>query len=238
MIPKKIHLCWFSGEAFPVEIQVCLDSWRRLLPDYEVRTWTYADAAAIGLPCIDEALACRKWAFAADVVRFYAVWKEGGVYMDSDIFLYRRFDEFIPARGFASFNECVEAPEQGTFGLQAAFFIGEAGNRFCEAMVDYYRDRSFVRSDGSFDETISPQIMASVAETFGYVREEREQHLGDELHIYPTRFLSPSKRYPRHAEAFGVHRVYGSWRKRKFGRSWEIRIKHLWHVVRYALFKR
>lgn len=26
MIPKIIHLCWFSEESFPVEIKICLAS--------------------------------------------------------------------------------------------------------------------------------------------------------------------------------------------------------------------
>lgn len=47
MIPKIIHLCWFSNDPFPVEIKICLDSWKRVLPDYEVRRWTYEDAKAI-----------------------------------------------------------------------------------------------------------------------------------------------------------------------------------------------
>ena len=85
MIPKIIHLCWFSNDPYPVEIKVCLDSWKRLLPDFEVRLWDYDAAKAIGIPFIDEALANRKWAFAADVVRFYAVWKEGGVYMSAGL---------------------------------------------------------------------------------------------------------------------------------------------------------
>lgn len=25
MIPKIIHLCWFSNDPFPVEIKVCLE---------------------------------------------------------------------------------------------------------------------------------------------------------------------------------------------------------------------
>nr|DAO49701.1 MAG TPA: glycosyltransferase family protein [Caudoviricetes sp.] len=31
MIPKIIHLCWFSNDPFPVEIKVCLDTWKRIL---------------------------------------------------------------------------------------------------------------------------------------------------------------------------------------------------------------
>lgn len=39
MIPKIIHLCWLSGDPYPVEIQKCLDTWKKYLPDYEVWVW-------------------------------------------------------------------------------------------------------------------------------------------------------------------------------------------------------
>ena len=81
MIPKIIHLCWFSNDPFPVEIKVCLDTWKRILPDFQVKHWTYQDAKAIGCRFINEALEARKWAFAADAVRFYAIYNEGGIYM-------------------------------------------------------------------------------------------------------------------------------------------------------------
>ena len=83
MIPTVIHLCWFSDDPFPVEIKICLASWKRILPDYTVRRWTYADAMAIGCDFIAEALHAKKWAFAADAVRFYAIYKEGGISMES-----------------------------------------------------------------------------------------------------------------------------------------------------------
>lgn len=105
MIPKIIHLCWFSNDPFPVEIKVCLDTWKRILPDFQVKHWTYQDAKAIGCRFINEALEARKWAFAADAVRFYAIYNEGGIYMDSDIFILKRFDHLIPEHGFVTFQE-------------------------------------------------------------------------------------------------------------------------------------
>ena len=39
MIPKIIHLCWLSGDPYPAEIQKCLDTWKKYLPDYEVWVW-------------------------------------------------------------------------------------------------------------------------------------------------------------------------------------------------------
>ncbi len=235
MIPKIIHLCWFSNDPYPVEIKVCLDSWKRHLPDYEVKKWTYEDAEAIGCEFINQALKMKKWAFAADAVRFYAVYTMGGIYMDSDIFLYRRFDELIPESGFATFNE--DGWGWDPFGLQAAFFMGEKGNRFCKEMIDLYNKRTIIKPDGSEDLVISPFLMLEVAEKMGYKNVDCEQHL-DGLTVYPTYMLSPGKKYKHHPDAIGVHRIYGSWRKRNFGRMMEIRIKHVWHVVKYALFHR
>lgn len=78
MIPKTIHLCWFSNDPYPVEIKACINSWKRILPDFSIKKWSYEDAMAIGCDFINEALENKKWAFAADAVRFYAVYKEGG----------------------------------------------------------------------------------------------------------------------------------------------------------------
>ncbi len=235
MVAKKIHLCWFSDDPYPVEIKVCLESWQRILPDYEVKIWRMADARAIGMPYINEALDARRWAFASDVVRFYAVYTEGGVYMDSDIFIYRRFDDFIPEEGFVTFNEKIEA-RQMYFGLQAAFFIGSKGNRFCREMLDYYQSRHYINADGTQDNTISPYTMKSIADRYGYVCDDTKvQHLGV-LDVYPTHFLAPRKRYPIDAETIGQHRVYGSWRKRKFGRRIEILVKHIYNLSKYYIF--
>ena len=163
MIPKIIHLCWFSSDPYPVEIKICLDSWRRVLPDYEIKLWDMAAARAIGIPFVNEALDERRWAFAGDVVRFYAVWKYGGVYMDSDIFLYRRFDEFMPGpgEGFATFHEKIY-PEHENFGLQAAFFIGEKGNEFCREMVERYPELHFdFHAHNDYDLAVA-NVMAAV----------------------------------------------------------------------------
>lgn len=231
--PKIIHLCWFSNDPYPVEIKVCLDTWKKLLPDYQVKVWDYAAAKSIGCPFIDEALEARKWAFAADVVRFYAVYQEGGVYMDSDIYLLRRFDEFLPQEGFATFGE----KDKDDFGLQAAFFFGSAGNEFCKKMMDFYADRHFVNSDGSFNDMISPYTMKAVAQSFGWQMNDDQQVLPG-LVVYPTHFLAPNNHYPVDDQTIGIHTVNGSWRKRKLGRYLEIKIKHVWHVIKYALSQR
>lgn len=227
MTPKIIHLCWFSHDPYPIEIQACLRSWRRLLPDYTIRLWDYESALSIGSPFIAEALRRHRWSYAADAVRFYAVWKEGGVYMDSDIFLRRRFDAIIPDDGCATFNEFFP-DHDGRAALQAAFFVGSKGNAFCKRVFDYY-------NSSDYKEVISPYIMATIAEKyFGYRNEDIEQHL-DGLTVYPSRLLTPSKRFEVSPDSFGVHWIYGSWRHRKFGRRMELAAKHALFWIKFRL---
>ncbi|MDE6317593.1 MAG: glycosyltransferase [Muribaculaceae bacterium] len=232
MIPKKIHLCWFGGRNFPVEIKMCLESWAKVLPDYEIRLWNARDARAIGCQYIDEALDAGKWAFAADAVRFYAVWKEGGIYMDSDIMLTKRFDRYIPERGFATVHEHIGDNLQ----IQAAFFMGEKDNAFCREMFAYYDSRPFKKRDGSFDQTISPLVMKDCARRMGWKENDSLQILDNNTVVYPGYLVTPrNSGVEVHTEAFAHHRIYGSWRKRKLGRRLELGAKHLLATCRYYL---
>lgn len=115
--------------------------------------------------------------------------------------------------------------------------IGEQGNSFCEEVFSYYKQRHFLLPDGSFDMLISPKIMVMVAEKRGYKREDIEQHLGEDVVIYPGCYVSPCKKI-QYPEAFACHQVYGSWRKHRFGRKVERFLKHAYLVIRFALFKR
>lgn len=87
-IPKVIHLCWFSGDEYPDIIKKCIDSWRRVLPDFEIKIWTKEMALETNILYVKEAISVRKWAFAADVIRLWAVYHEGGVYIWIVIFIY------------------------------------------------------------------------------------------------------------------------------------------------------
>lgn len=39
MIPKIIHYCWFGGNPLPELAIKCIESWKKYLPDYEIKEW-------------------------------------------------------------------------------------------------------------------------------------------------------------------------------------------------------
>ena len=39
MIPKILHYVWFGDKEFGELENMCLESWRKYLPDYEIMRW-------------------------------------------------------------------------------------------------------------------------------------------------------------------------------------------------------
>ena len=68
MIPKIIHYIWLGGGPLSPEIEQCIDSWHKHLPDYEIHRWDDDSIQEIDSLFIREAIAEKKWAFASDVL--------------------------------------------------------------------------------------------------------------------------------------------------------------------------
>ena len=85
MIPKIIHYCWLSGDPYPELISKCIQSWKVYLPDYQFVLWDREKADAIDSKWLKEAIESKKYAFAADFIRIYALLKNGGIYLDADV---------------------------------------------------------------------------------------------------------------------------------------------------------
>lgn len=91
MIPKVIHYCWFGKSDKPLLVKKCIDSWLRIHPDWEVCEWS-ENNSPIDLPYVKNALEAKRYAFASDYVRFYVLYKFGGIYLDTDIELIKSID--------------------------------------------------------------------------------------------------------------------------------------------------
>lgn len=85
MIPKKIHYCWFGRGEKPKLAQKCIASWKKYCPDYEIIEWNENnfDVNMNGYTkwCYEN----KKYAFLSDYVRLLAIYKNGGLYFDTDV---------------------------------------------------------------------------------------------------------------------------------------------------------
>ena len=152
MIPKIIHFCWLSGDPYPPKIAKCLKSWEKYLSDYEIILWDTKRFDLNSSVWVRQAFEKKKYAFAADYIRFYALYNFGGIYLDSDVEVLRDFDDLLDLPYFIG-AEKSQTPE-------AAIIGAEKGCDWIKQCLDYYQGRSFVKEDGTLDLRKLPEIMA------------------------------------------------------------------------------
>lgn len=150
MVPKIIHLCWLSGDPYPEAIAKCLASWKKHLPDYEVILWDRERFDINSTIWTKQAFEAKKYAFAADYIRLYALYHFGGIYMDSDVLVYKSFDDLLHLPYFIGedYVGCFEPAIIGT----------EKHNPWIKTVLDHYNDREFIKDDGSLDMKSLPVV--------------------------------------------------------------------------------
>ena len=87
MIPKKIHYCWFGKGEKGSLIEECISSWKKILPEYEIKEWNEENFDVTAHPYTKKAYKAKKWAFVSDYARLKVLEEEGGVYLDTDMLL-------------------------------------------------------------------------------------------------------------------------------------------------------
>ena len=178
MIPKIIHYCWFGRGKMSSEIEMCIDSWRKYCPDYVIKCWN-EDNSPMDHPWIKEAYRHQKWAFVADYMRFYALYHEGGVYMDTDMLLVRPIDEFLNDKCFLGREDAQLA--------NMAIMGAEKGNDFVKECIDLYERSKF--------NLVKPQVITDfitpLLKQYGFVEEDTTQLLTNGLKVYKTDYFYP-----------------------------------------------
>ena len=95
MIPKIIHFCWLSDDEYPDLIKKCIASWKEKLPEFEIKHWDKKCLDELNSDWVNEAFSAKKYAFAADYIRLYAIYNYGGFYLDSDVEVIKDFTDLL-----------------------------------------------------------------------------------------------------------------------------------------------
>lgn len=232
MIPKIIHYCWFSKDPLPSEALRCIESWKKFMPDYEIRKWTLDDFNVDEVSFTREALDQRKWAYLTDYVRHYALYNYGGIYMDSDVLVFKNFDSLL-TENFISSVECHPGPQEAIelkkrinaeykrnsaeikvpgIGVQAAILCAVPGHKLNLACMDFYKSISLF--EVLEKHYTAPTVIAYNSEKFGFVYRDTDQNLSESIKFYSSAVFGNYNQYSK--KSYAIHCCAGSWVEKGF----------------------
>lgn len=185
-IPKIIHWCWVGPDAPPPSVRKYIKTWKKYMPDYEIRCWDKNSFDFESVPFVKEAYNLRKWAFVADYIRLYALYHFGGIYLDSDVIVYKSFDPFLKHSFFT--GQDTNKPHY-IIGPEAAIMGSEKGNPILKDFLSYYENNHFIDSEGKPIHLVMPKILGEILEPYGYKYEDIEQSLKENIKIYSTKYF-------------------------------------------------
>ena len=168
MIPKKIHYCWFGQHDMPPLNQACFETWKIHLSDYEFVRWDESNYPKNAFT--DYHLKKGNWAFVSDYVRLFALYTEGGIYLDTDFEVLKSFDALLYDKGFLAHEE----EEYITNGIAGSI----KGNIFFKDCMEYMLQRF----EKKLEYYISPIVTTNVWKSGKY-----------ELKIYSFEYFYPYK---------------------------------------------
>ena len=226
MIHKILHYCWFGrGQMGPVALK-CMESWKKYCPDYQIKVWN-EDNFDIGQNTfVKEAYEEKKWAFVTDYVRLYALYTEGGIYLDSDIELLKNLDDLLSLGGVVtSYQDCT---------IPAAIMLAEKGNVWLQDLLSYYDNRHFRLPDGTLDIMENDKIITAMSIRQWNFKMGDSYIAHGNVHLLPSAYFGPyrksrNKNAPLEVQfkidpckTYAVHHGVGSWDTRTqtwFGRT-------------------
>lgn len=185
------------------------------MPDYEIRCWDAKSFDFNSVPFVKQAFEEKKWAFVADYIRLYALYTEGGIYLDSDVKTFRSFDTFLNNEFFIG----TEPLEGNQVEVESAIMGSVKGHPYLKECLEFYESINFRKDDGEIYATC-PMIMTRILKKYGYVAEDKEQFLETGIHVYPRTYFGHCFG-TKPENYYAIHYFDGSWLEIKRGRVYK-----------------
>lgn len=184
-MPKIIHYCWFGGKKLPKYAMKNIASWSKFFPGFEIKEWNEENFDVNVIPYTREAYSKGKFAFVSDFARYLILFKQGGVYFDTDVEVIKSFDDILEAGPFLGIEK------NNKIAVNPGLGMGAFPNMlFYKKMVDFY-------SSLPITDDIRPHLVYKTTEFLedkGFKKEDKLQNIYD-IYIYPDEYFNPLDDY-------------------------------------------
>jgi len=222
MTPKTIHYCWFSPQSLeaqlghnnmPQQALNCIVSWHKYMPNWEYKLWNEDNFDISSTPYTKEAYEAGKMAFVSDYVRLWVLEQYGGIYLDTDVEVFKSFEPLLTNHAFVGFEGSKRKP------IGTCVMASEAHGKWITEMLNAYSGRHFILPDGTMDMRTNVQFITGIMAANGFRQDGTEQDYKD-LHIFPVDYFSPrhtTGEYIRTENTYCEHKGLASWSDSKKG---------------------
>lgn len=240
MIPKKIHYCWFGRNPLPPLALKCIESWKRYLPDYEIKEWNEDNFDVNMIPYTKEAYEAKKYAFVSDYARYWILYQYGGLYFDTDVEIIKNMDDII-ARGpfMGCENEANLGATSTELGVAPGLGLGcNPGLLFYKEMLELYATIHFINPNGSYNQKTIVAYTTEMLCSNGLKNINEIQKCAG-IWIYPKVFFCPldykTKLLNITKQTYTIHHYVASWHTRKDKIKKTIRMVLGTHISNYLV---
>ena len=224
MIPSIIHYCWFGGRPLPPSALRCIASWKKWLPNCEIREWNEQNFDVNAHPYTREAYAAGKFAYVSDFARYKILEEHGGMYFDTDVEVITSLEDLLEKGAFMGI-------EQGTpISVNPGLGAGcPPQHPFFKEMCRYFESLSFYNPEGKPTAGFVVPGTTKHLLQHGFKRENRYQEVAG-VSIYPADYFDPmdnaTGKIKLSINTRTIHRSGRTWSNQ---RSFYIWLSRLWH---------
>lgn len=176
-IPKKIHQIWLGGKI-PNDYNRIIETWKIKNPDWEYKLWTDDDIFDFGLENIESFNNINNIGAKSDILRYEILYREGGLYIDTDFECIKSFNDLIYLDLFSGTGH-VDVPE---------VFNGLIACKPSHLLMRKLIDDIKVINTNDFDKILSltgPKYFS--IKLFEWIKDNPE----DKTVVFPTKFFYP-----------------------------------------------
>ena len=129
-VPHKINYVWVGSEEVPPAVQKMIAVWKKNMPDWEIIRWSEKNCPINSNAYAKNRYENKQFRHVSDYCRAYALEKEGGLYLDTDMYLTHSVEKYL--------TEPLVLSMESNQSISAGIMAMRPHHPFAKAWLDFY----------------------------------------------------------------------------------------------------